>query len=591
MLLPVSTSDRIIGPDGPPATEERRTVERRLWRDNGSARLRADAGVACAIAGAMAWFAAAIILSDVVDEVFLRGGSGAAARGGVLVIAGLIVVRAAFVWAAEAANERAGSSVVHALRRRLTAALFGLGPTFARGERAGELVRLAGEGVESVGPLVTRFRPARLAASIVPPIVAVTVFVLDPWSVLILLVTGPLLVLLLALIGRRVRDATARREEELSWMSAHFLDVLRGLPTLKLFGRATEQAETIEAVGRRNAATTMDVLRTAFQTTLVLEWGATAATALVAVEVSVRLMDGAVPFARALAVLLLTPEFFAPLRRLSAEYHTGPAGVASAARIFDVLDRPRPVAMRAAAAAPVPERHGIRLDRVSVGFDGGARRALAGLTLEIPHGGSVALVGSTGAGKSTVASLLLRFVDPDDGVVTVDGRDLTQLDARSWRARIAWVPQHPDLFSGTVAENLRLGRDDASDGDLWDVLATVASDGFVRALPRGLSTQVGEGGVRLSGGERQRLALGRAVLRDAPILILDEATSHLDDETQQRVLAGLADVILGRTVLLIAHRAEVAKIADVVAVMEGGQVVELVGPDEVDRVGARGAAR
>jgi len=520
----------------------------------------------------------------VVDRVFLRGGTTATVRVAVVLTVGLIGLRAVLTAAADVAGEAAAASAVHAVRGRLTRAVFALGPSFARAERAGELVRLGGEGVENVGPFITRFRPARVSAVVLPPIVAVLVLVLDPWSVLVLVVAGPLLVLLLSLIGRRVRTATERRERELSWTSAYFLDVLRGLPTLKMFGRSSEQAGTIEAVGRRNADTTMDVLRTAFQTTLVLEWGATAATALVAIEMSVRLLGGDVAFARALAVLLLTPEFFAPLRRLSAEYHTGPAGLASASRILEVLDASARVAEPESAVA-VPEGAAIRFDDVSVSYGDGGRPALRRLTLEIPRGGSVAVVGASGAGKSTIASVLERFVEPDDGLVTVDGVDLTELDPRSWRARIAYVSQHPSLFSGTVAANLRLARPDAADEELWDALATAASDGFVRALPRGLATQVGEAGIRLSGGERQRLALARAFLRDAPILILDEATSHLDEATQDRVLDGLADRMRGRTVLLIAHRLEVARLADVVAVMDGGRVVESGPPDRLRRTG------
>jgi thiol reductant ABC exporter CydD subunit len=536
------------------------------------------------VGAAAVWFAALILLSDVVDDVFFHGGTRSTVRGAVVLTAGLISIRAGLTWIAEASGESAAADAVHAWRGRLTAALFALGPRFARAERAGELVRLAGEGLESVGPFITHFRPARVLAFVIPPLVAALVLILDPWSVLVLLVAGPVLVLLLSLIGRRVQTATRRRERELAWTSAYFLDLLRGLPTLKMFGRAAEQAETIRAVGRRNDDTTMGVLRTAFQTTLVLEWGSVAATAFVAIEVSVRLMGGEIAFARALAVLLLTPEFFAPLRRLSAEYHTGPAGVAAAGRMLEILDE-RPAVAIAPVARPVPDGATIRFVGVSVAYDDGARPALRELTLEIPEGGSVALVGASGAGKSTVASILLRFVDPDDGVVRVDGIDLTELDASSWRERIAWAGQHPVLFAGTVASNLRLARPDASDDELWEALATAASDGFVRALPRGLLTPVGEGGIRLSGGERQRLALARALLRDAPILILDEATSHLDEATQDAVLEHLALARRDRTVVLIAHRLEVARLADVVAVMEGGRVVEIGRPDQLERSG------
>ena len=534
----------------------------------------------CGISATLAWFAAIVVLSRVVDEVFLHGASAAAVRSRVAVLLALVAVRAAFSGTAEWSGETAAASLVRTLRERVTGALFRAGPVAVRGERAGELVRLVGDGVESVGPWLARFRPARITAAVIPPVVAAIVLALDPWSVLILVVAGPVLVVLLALIGRRVRDATARREGELAWTSAHFLDVLRGLPTLRIFGRADEHATVIEAVGRRNADTTMDVLRTAFQTTLVLEWGATAATALVAIEVSVRLMGGEIAFAHALAVLLLTPEFFVPLRRLSAEYHTGPAGVAAAGRIFEVLDRP--AAVRPGAATPAPGRATIRFEDVSVAFDDGARPALRGVSFEIPVVGSLALVGPTGAGKSTVADVVLRFVEPDGGRVTVGDVDLSDVDPAEWRSRIAWVGQRPSLFTGTIADNLRLGRPDASDADLWDALASATSAGFVERLPLGIATPVGEGGLRLSGGERQRIALARAFLRDAPLLILDEATSHLDEPTQERVLAAVADVSREHAVLLIAHRPEVARIADLVVTVEAGRVAR-AGPREVVR--------
>jgi len=291
-------------------------------------------------------------------------------------------------------------------------------------------------------------------------------------------------------------------------------------------------------------------------------------------------MGGEVAFAHALAVLLLTPEFFVPLRRLSAEYHTGPAGVAAVGRIFEVLDRPE--AARPAAATRPPERARIRFEDVSVAFDGGDRPALRGLSFEIPPVGAVALVGPSGAGKSTVVDVVLRFVQPDDGTVTVGDVDLFEIDPADWRSRIAWVGQRPSLFTGTVADNLRMGRPDASDAELWDALGSAASGGFVRALPQGLTTPVGEGGVRLSGGERQRIALARAFLRDGPLLILDEATSHLDEATQDGVLATVADLARSRAVLLIAHRPEVAGIADVVVAMAAGREIG-VGTPEVAR--------
>jgi ATP-binding cassette subfamily C protein CydD len=459
-----------------------------------------------------------------------------------------------------------------------------LGPAFVVGRRAGELVRTTGEGPEALDGYVTRYRPARLLAAIVPLIVSVLILVIDPWSVVVLILTGPVLVWLLSMIGKRIGDAAARREGELTWMSAHFLDVIRGLPTLKMFGRSREQAVSIEQIGRRYGTSTMAVLKAVFQTSLVLEWGAVAATALVAIEVSVRLMNDAVTFERALAVLLLTPEFFVPLRRLAAEHHARSEGLAAATGIISMLDERSP--MRAGGTRPVPDRLDIRFEDVSLTYEDGARRALAGCSLHIPAGGRVALVGATGAGKSSIANLLLGFVCQDRGTISVDGEPLDDIDMDAWRRSIAWVPQHPSLTAGTVADNLLVAKAEATEHELWEALAYSHADGFVRALPARLDTPIGEGGVRLSGGQRQRLAIARALVRDAPLMILDEATSHLDDEIQAAVIGSLLERTRGRTVISIAHQLELAATADLILVIEDGHVVETGTPAELSRSGS-----
>jgi ATP-binding cassette subfamily C protein CydD len=555
-------------------------VERRLWKDHPRARRTVAAAVGLSVAAAVCWIGFALLLSVAISRVFVDGGTLASVDALLLAMLALAIVRGALLWSSDVVSQRAAGRIETDLRERLAAALVALGPTAVRGERIGDLVYTAGEGVDALDPYVTRYVPARVLAVLVPVLVAIVVAVLDPWSVLILLIAGPMLVLLLGLIGRRVRDLAERRERELAWMNAHFLDVLRGLPTLKMFGRSAEQAETIRAVSRRQGSSTMDVLRTAFQSTLVLEWGATAATALVAIETSVRLMAGGLTFERALAVLLLTPEFFLPLRRLSAEYHVGRSAAAAAERVYAVLDTPARIHVPAPGAArPLPARLDVRFDDVVVTYDDGSRTALAGCSLQIPQGQTVALVGPTGAGKTTVANVLLRFVDPEHGRVTVGGVALSELDPAQWRTRVAWVPQQASLFHGTVADNLLLARPDASDDDL--VAASIAANahGFVTALPDGYATPVGEGGARLSGGERQRLALARAFLRDAPFVILDEPTSHLDRESETLVLEAASRLMRDRTVLVIAHRPEPVAGADVVVTLRAGRVVGDEPPD------------
>jgi ATP-binding cassette, subfamily C, bacterial CydD len=563
-------------------------VERRLWKDHPRARRIVAAATALSLAAAVCWIAFALLLAMVVARVFVDGGTLGSVDALLLAMLALVLVRGGLLWGAEVVGQRAAGGIKTHLRGRLVAALVAIGPTGVRGERIGDLVYTGGEGIETLDPYVTRYVPARALAVIVPILVAAVVFVLDPWTVPILLIAGPVLVLLLGLIGRRVRDLTQRRERELAWMNAHFLDVLRGLPTLKMFGRSGEQAETIRAVSRQQGSSTMDVLRTAFQTTLVLEWGATAATALVAIETSVRLMAGGLAFERALAVLLLTPEFFLPLRRLSAEYHVGRSATAAAERVYAVVDTPAKIHVPAPGAGRrLPARFDVRFDDVVVTYDEGSRTALAGCSLEIPQGRTVALVGPTGAGKTTVANVLLRFVDPDRGVVTIGGEPLSEIDPALWRTQVAWVPQQASLFDGTVAESLRLARPEASADDLVAAASAANAHGFITALPDGYATLIGEGGARLSGGERQRLALARAFLRDAPLLILDEPTSHLDRVSEGFVLEAVDRLMRGRTVLVIAHRPEPVADADAVISLRAGRVVGTGLPEPPDAPNGR----
>jgi thiol reductant ABC exporter CydD subunit len=420
----------------------------------------------------------------------------------------------------------------------------------------------------------------------VPAFVLLVTLIIDPLTALVLIFTGTILVIELALIGGRAKGITERRFIELSWMSAFFLDMLQGLATLKLFGRSREQVDNIREISHHFGNTTMEVLRTAFQTSLVLEWGTTIATALVAVEVSLRLMSGILPFDRALAVLIITPEFFLPLRQLAIRYHAGTAGKTAANRIFTILDSaPKSPASRIGVAstpgAAAPDRLGIRFDRVSYAYDDGKRPALNDLSLDIPHGETLALVGATGAGKTTVANILLRFIDPDQGQVTVGGLQLGEIDREVWRARVSWVPQNPHLFHGSVADNIRLARPGASDTDMIAAAQAAHAHEFIQALRQGYDTPIGEQGARLSGGQRQRLAIARAFLKDAPFLILDEATSYLDPASEAAIRDALHNLMRGRTVLLIAHRMKLVYTADRVAMLDQGRVIESGEPQKL----------
>ncbi|HET7828067.1 MAG TPA: thiol reductant ABC exporter subunit CydD [Candidatus Limnocylindrales bacterium] len=523
--------------------------------------------------------AAALMAAAIAGTV--EGTRGAAQVGALLVVlSGVVVVRSVSLGAAEATAGRAGIRLAADLRAELSAHLLALGPARAAPDTTGALATTLVGGLEAIEAWARSYRPASWLAVAAPLLVLVVVAVVDPLSALVLLVTGPVLVLLLGLIGSRVAPATAAREREQRWMQGYFADMLRGLATLRAFGRSREQAEQIRAIGLRHGESTMAVLRTAFQTSLVLEWGAAVAMALVAVELSLRLMAGGIGFEPTLAVLIIAPEFFVPLRRLAAQYHEGAAGHEAAIRVLEVLDRepapPSPAPRAAGATAVLEDPLGdVVVEDVAVTYRGRAVPALAAVDLVLPAGRRIAVVGPSGAGKSTLVALLLRFLEPDAGRILAGGADIRTLDAAAWRAGIASLPQAPHLFHGSVADNIRLGRPDASLDEVVAAARDADANGFIATLPMGYDTPLGEDGARLSGGQRQRIGLARTFLRasGARLVVLDEPTAHLDPDAEAHVAESIAALAGPRTVVVVSHRPALVAGAEVVIELARGRVV------------------
>jgi thiol reductant ABC exporter CydD subunit len=534
----------------------------------------------------------AALLSRVVDAVFLEG---AGLEAVLPILAGLgaaAVARAMAAWGQEALAQRFSGRIRFELRDRLVRRLLALGPQYASGERAGELQNTLVGGVESLDAYLAQYLPQTFLAGIVPPLILLAVLRADPLSALVLLLTFPLIPLFMWLIGARARATTERQWVTLSRLSARFLDAVQGLATLKAFGRARDQADAIARASNRYRQVTMGVLRLAFLSALVLELLATLGTAIVAVEVGLRLLYAKLAFGDALLVLILAPEFYRPLRSLGAAFHAGMAGREAAGRIGELLDADGPLVAPAVLAGPRPPaasgRGGERetpprleLERVCFAYGEGRPPALDDVSFTVEAGTTVALVGPTGAGKSTVAHLLLRFIEPGSGVLRADGRPLAEIAPEAWRRRVAWVPQRPRLVYGSLLENLRLARPEASREEIERAAAAVRLDPLVRDLPRGWETPVGEGGERLSGGEAQRVALARAVLKAAPVLLLDEPTGHLDPEHEAAVVAAMGQLRRDRTVVLIAHRITTVLDADRIVLLEHGRVAEQGTHDEL----------
>jgi ATP-binding cassette subfamily C protein CydD len=408
---------------------------------------------------------------------------------------------------------------------------------------------------------------------VVPLAVAGWVASIDPLSALIMLLTLPLVPLFMWLIGRYTEQRTRERWDALRNLSTHFLDVVRGLPTLRAFNRGAAQADSIGDVSERYRRATMGTLRVSFLSGSVLELAATLGVALVAVTIGVRLVDGGLGLAAGLTVLVLAPEVYLPFRRLGAEYHASADGLAVAERMFGLLDAPPAVQAGGPVAPRSPAELPVRFEAVSFSYPSRPGLVLDGLDLQLAPGETVALVGESGCGKSTVAALLLRLIEPTDGRITVGGVDLAVVSTDAWRRWVAWVPQRPSLLRGTVAENILLGDPGASEPRVREAARLAGADGFIEALPDGYHTLVGDGGRRLSPGERRRVGLARAFLRDAALVILDEPTADLDPESVARVGEAVERLRDGRTMLLIAHRPELVARADRVVLLESGAAV------------------
>jgi ATP-binding cassette subfamily C protein CydCD len=473
-------------------------------------------------------------------------------------VVGVLAARALGGFVGDWSATRAAVTVGRHLRRRLVGALIAPG---APRLPAGEAVVLATRGVSAAEPYVTRYLPAVVLAVVLPPLTVIAMATQDLLAAGIVLATLPLIPVFGALVGMATRDRAEEQWRAMAALSGHFMDVVKGLPTLVVFRRAEAQSATIRTVTHRYRVATARTLRIAFASSAVLELVATLSVALVAVVVGVRLAAGGLDLRTSLIVLLLAPEAFWPLRRVGAEFHAAAEGAATFEAITALPE--------ASAPDPVPSSGWsgpIEIRNVEVTYPGRAIPALVALSVTIPPRGMTALIGPSGCGKSTLLRTLAGLIEPSSGSVAVGGRPLDD----GWRARVAWLPQTPTFLSGTVAENLRLARPDATDLQLWQALEQVHLAERVRRLPEGLGAAVGEDAATLSAGERARLALARVVLAGRPWILLDEPTAHLDTDTERVIGETLTALSRTAAVIVVAHRPALVELAD--------HVVELDAP-------------
>lgn len=538
-------------------------IDPRLLRYARATRLFLLAVVVLGAVGAALVIAQAMLIAEVVVGAFQHGLSATELRSPIVLLVAVAIGRGVVAWLTELAAHRASAAVKSELRGRLLERAALLGPGWLSGQRTGSLVALATRGVDALDDYFSRYLP-QLGLAVVVPVAVLARIVTEDWvSAAIIVGTLPLIPLFMVLIGWATRAQMDRQWRMLSRLSGHFLDVVAGLPTLKVFGRAKAQAESIRKITGEYRQATMRTLRIAFLSSFALELLATISVALVAVTIGMRLVHGEMDLYVGIVILVLAPEAYLPLRQVGAQYHAAAEGLAAAAEIFAVLETPAPAV--GSLHAPAGE---IGFEGVTVRFPGRSTNAVSDVSFTVAPGETVALVGPSGVGKSTLLNVLLGFVGPTAGRVRAGGVDLSAADLTEWRSRIAWVPQRPHLYAGSIAENVRLARPDADDAAVREALVDAGAAGFVDALPDGADTLLGEDGAGLSAGQRQRLALARAFLADRPLLLLDEPTASLDGATEAEVVETVRRLAVGRTVLLVVHRPALLAVADRVIRLE-----------------------
>lgn len=517
------------------------------------------------------------LLSEVIAKVFLAKYTISHVVPLLRMVLLVVLARALFTMVNESLAGRLAVKIKNGLREELLNKINRLGPIFLKGEKAGELTTTALQGLDALDAYFSQYLPQILLAALLPITILLVVFPMDILTGIVFVITAPLIPLFMILIGKLSQNHTQRQWTALSRLGAYFLDTLQGLSTLMQLGRSRERGDKIRQVSERYRDVTMNVFKITFLSAFVLELIATISTALVAVEIGLRLLYGNMEFQQAFFILLIAPEFYLPLRNLSVRYHAGMNGLTAASRIFQLLDTPEnTIAATRTQNQLDPFGGGFKLSfrDVTYHYPENAEAALEGINLELENGKHYALVGESGAGKSTLAQLIMRFIQPENGSILLNGEEIQTWDLDQWRGMVAWVPQTAKLFNTSLLENVRLNNEAYSRDAVIAALEKAGLQQFLNGLPNGLETPLLEGGVRLSGGEARRVVLARAFLKDAPLLIMDEPTAHLDIDLERAFLETAEKLQQGRTTLTIAHRLATVTRSDQILVLKHGRLIE-----------------
>jgi ATP-binding cassette, subfamily C, bacterial CydD len=481
--------------------------------------------------------------------------------------------RALVIWATEQSAFLAASRVKLSLRNTLLKKIRQLGPAFLANQRSGELTNTLTDGIEAMEAYYARFIPAISLMALAPLSILVFVFPIDWISALVMLFTAPLIPLFMILIGKGAERKNQQQWQQLASMSGHFLDTIQGLTSLKLFNASRKEAAVIAKISDEYRHSTLSVLRIAFLSSFALEFFSTVSIAIVAVLIGFRLYWGELDFLYGFFVLLLAPEFYLPLRNMGQHYHARMNAIGAVDGMLEILNTENPEENRESPQKVTHKMESLSFEEVSFTYPDG-RSALQQVEFSIQAGEQIALVGPSGSGKSTLLNLILGFNQPSQGRISINQQPLSKIDLAAWRKQIIWLPQRSHLFYGSVTDNIRLALPDADMSQVELAASQARADQFIAELPEGYDTLIGEGGHGLSGGQIQRIALARAFLKDAPLVILDEATASLDLESEALIQEAITQLAEGRTLLMVAHRLKTVQSMPHILVLNQGRLVE-----------------
>ncbi len=551
-----------------------------LWRNKDLARHAIGAAVGLGLLSGFLLIGQAWLLARVMYTVVVGGKPLSYVMPWLWMMLVIFGLRAALAWLSEQAGFHAAAKLKEDIRDQLFRHLQALGPAYLYTKHSGELTATLVDAVEALDPYYSKYLPQTALAALIPLSILAFVLPADWQSALVFCITAPLIPFFMVIIGKGAERLNQKQWRKLSRMSAHFLDVLQGLTTLKLFNVSRHEAKVIAQISDEYRRSAMSVLRVAFLSSASLEFFSTISIAIVAVWMGFRLLWREMDAQQAFFILLLAPEFFLPLRKLGASYHARLEAVGAVQGILKILNTPVPSKQAKVKKIQDTTSLNVKFEGVRFSYDG-EKPALAGVCFSILPGQTIALVGASGAGKSTTINLLLGFIRPQQGRIAINGICLDELQDEHWLSNVAWVPQRPTIFYGTVADNIRLGKPEADLARVMEAAKMANADAFIQQLPRSYETGLDEGGRQLSGGQRQQIAIARAFLKDAPLVVLDEATAHLDPQTQSRIQTAMTKLAEGRSMLMIAHRLATVREADRIIVLNEGRVVEQGSHDEL----------